>query len=374
MQTFAIIKNHFILIHAYIYYIYIVILQSIMRKLPQITMKDIARELGVSVATVSRALNNSPNISKNRREEIQQYARERNFSPNILAGNLRLSKVKPIKVIGVIVPEIVHFFFSTVVSGIEEEASQRGYRIIVAQSRENFEREVQICEDFVFNRLCGIIVSQAKETHNYDHFKKIQDMDIPLVFFDRICTGINASLVVIDDYHGAFTATSHLIKTGCKRIAFCGGPMNLEIVKNRLNGYKDALLQHGLKVDKDLIIDCDNHSQATAIIPQMMSMKNPPDAFFSINDDTAVGVCHTVKRLGYRVPEDISICGFTNGEKAQDCEPMLTTIDQQGYEIGRQAADILIKKVEGITPIDKVEKRIVRTSLIIRETTRTVTS
>lgn len=345
-----------------------------MEKQTQITMKDIARELGVSVATVSRALNDSPSISQERRQVIQQYARERNFSPNILAGSLRLSKVKPIKIIGVIVPEIVHFFFSTVISGIEEEASRRGYHIIVAQSRENFEREVQICEDFVFNRLCGIIVSQAKETHNYDHFKKIQDMDIPLVFFDRICTGINASLVVIDDYHGAFAATSHLIKTGCKRIVFCGGPMNLEIVKNRLNGYKDALLQHGLPVDKDLIIDCDNRTKATAIIPQMMGMNNPPDAFFSINDDTAVGVCHTVKRLGYRVPEDISICGFTNGERAQACEPMLTTIDQQGYEIGRQAADILINKVEGITPIDKVEKRIVRTSLIIRETTRTVTS
>ena len=186
----------------------------------QITMKDIAKALGVSVATVSRALADNPSISEKRRKTIQEYAKEHNFVSNVLAESLRHSKARSQKIIGVIVPEIVHYFFSTVISGIEEEASNRGYSIIVAQSKEQFDREVKICDGFIRSRVCGVIVSQAKNTKQYDHFIRIINNEMPLVFFDRICTGVNASRVVIDDYHGAFTATKYLIDTGCKRIAF----------------------------------------------------------------------------------------------------------------------------------------------------------
>jgi len=335
-----------------------------------LTMKDIAREFGISVATVSRALKNSPRISAERRAAIQQYAREHNFTPNMIAESLRHSRVQPLKVIGVIIPEFAHYYFSSILSGIEEEASARDYRIMVAQSNEQYEREVKICQSFYENKVCGIIVSQAKDTHQYDHFQRLIDSGVPLVFYDRICTGVNASRVVVDDYMGAFNAVTHLIETGCTRIAFYGSAMTLEISKNRYNGYKDALLKHGIQPDKNLTRFCDNRTDAEAITPELLSSENPPNGFFAVNDDTAIGILYTAKRMGFRVPEDISICGFTNGQRAVACDPMLTTVEQRGIKVGEEAVDILIGHVEGTIPLDKAEKRIVRTRLIIRGTTR----
>ena len=335
-----------------------------------ITMKDIARELGISVATVSRALKDSPRISQERRSQIQQFAREHNFTPNVLAESLRHSRVHPQKIIGVIVPELVHYYFSTILEGIEEEAEAHGYRIMVAQSGERYEREVRLCQSFYENKVCGIIVSQAKDTQQYDHFQRLIDAGLPLVFYDRICTGVNASRVVVDDYMGAFNAVTHLIDTGCRRIAYYGSMMNLEISKNRFNGYKDALLKHGLPFDEHLTRYCDNRQDAELITPDLFDGDRYPDAFFAVNDDTAIGILYTVKRMGLRVPEDISICGFTNGDRATSCDPMLTTVEQRGNRVGEEAANILIGHVEGSIPLGHVEKRIVRTRLILRGTTR----
>ena len=341
-----------------------------MKENTQLTMKDIARELNVSVATVSRALKNSPRISLEQRQRIQQYAREHNFTPNILAESLRHSKVQPMKVIGVIVPELVHYFFSTILKGIEEEAEAHGYRIMVAQSGENYEREVKLCQSFYENKVCGIIVSQAKDTLRYEHFQRLIDAGVPLVFYDRICTGVNASRVVVDDYMGAYNAVTHLIETGCRHIAFFGSELHLEIAKNRFNGYKDALLKHGLPYDERLVRICDNRDDAVVATPEMFNDEPYPDAFFAINDDTAIGILHTVKRMGLRVPDDVSICGFTDGERAVACDPMLTTVAQRGERIGQEAASILIGQVEGTIPIDHAQRRIVRTKLVIRGTTR----
>lgn len=335
-----------------------------------ITMKDIAAELGVSVATVSRALKNSERISKEQRERIQTYAREHNFYPNVIGEALRHARVMPMRVIGVIVPEFIHYYFASVLTGIEEEARARGYRIMVALSDEKYEREVRICEDFFKNKVAGIIVSQAKDTTQYDHFQRLIDNGVPLVFYDRICTGVNASRVVVDDYAGAFTAVKHLVDTGCKRIAFYGASMNMEISKNRYNGYKDALLQSGMKVDERLVRLCDNRGAAEAITPDILAMDDHPDAFFAINDDTAIGILYTAKRMGFAVPDDISVCGFTNGNRAIACDPMLTTVEQRGKAVGEEAANILIGQVEGALPLGKVEKRVVRTRLVIRGTTR----
>ena len=341
-----------------------------MKENTTMTMKDIARELGISVATVSRALSDSPRISAERRQQIQQYAREHNFTPNVLAESLRLSRVKPLKVIGVILPEFVHYYFASILAGIEKEASSRGYRLMVAQSGEQYEREVHICQSFYENKVCGIIVSQAKDTHRYEHFQRLMDMGVPLVFYDRICTGVNASRVVVDDYMGAFNAVTYLIETGCRHIAYYGSQMNLEIAKNRFNGYKDALLKHGLPYEEHFTRICDNRHDAEMITPAMFDGDIYPDAFFAVNDDTAIGILYSVKRMGMRVPEDISICGFTNGHRAVSCDPMLTTDEQRGMAVGEEAADILIGHVEGRLPTDRAEKRIVRTRLIIRGTTR----
>lgn len=335
-----------------------------------ITMKDIAQALGVSVATVSRALKDNPRISKEQREKIQAYAREHHFYPNVIAESLRNSRVKPLKIIGVIVPQLSHFYFSSILSGIEEEATTHGYRIMVAQSNERYEREVRICQDFYKNRVCGVIVSQAKDTVKYEHFKKLIDHHMPLVFYDRICTGINCSRVVVDDYMGAYNAVTHLINTGCRRIACYSSPMTLEISKNRYNGYRDALLKNGLKINENFLRICDNREDAEELTPELLQQEEIPDAFFAVNDDTAVGILYAAKHMGYRIPEDISICGFTNGDRSKACDPMLTTVEQRGVRVGEEAANILISKVEGLLPPDKVEKRIVRTKLIIRGTTR----
>jgi len=341
-----------------------------MKEKVSLTMKDIAREFGISVATVSRALKDSPRISAERRMAIQQYAREHNFTPNLIAESLRHSRVQPIKVIGVIIPEFAHYYFSSILAGIEEEASAHGYRIMVAQSNEQYEREVKICQSFYENKVCGIIVSQAKDTQKYEHFQRLIDAGVPLVFYDRICTGVNASRVVVDDYMGAYNAVSHLIETGCNRIAFYGSSMTLEISKNRYNGYKDALLKHGIQPDPELMRFCDNRTDAEAITPEILSLPIPPNGFFAVNDDTAIGILYTAKRMGFKVPDDISICGFTNGQRAVACDPMLTTVEQRGVKVGEEAADILIGHVEGTIPLEKAERRVVRTRLIIRGTTR----
>lgn len=335
-----------------------------------ITMKDIAEHFGVSVATVSRALSDNPRISADRRKAIQAYAKEHNFYPNIIGEQLRHAKDRPTRLIGVIVPQLPHYYFSSILAGIEDEAYSRGYLTVVACSNEDFEREQRICELFYRNKVCGLIVSQAKNTVRYDHFQRLIDNGIPLVFYDRISTGVEASRVVVDDYMGAYTAVTHLIETGCRRIAFYSSPLHMEISKNRYNGYHDALGHYHLPMDEDLVRICDNREEAEALTPEIMDMDNPPDAFFAVNDDTAIGILYTVKRMGYRVPDEISICGFTNGERAKACDPMLTTVEQRGKRVGEEAADILIDKVEGLIPMDKVERRIVRTKLIVRGTTR----
>ena len=335
-----------------------------------LTMKDLARMLGVSVATVSRALRDSPSISKQRREMIQKFAREHDFRPNIVAETLRNSRRAPIKIIGVITPEFVHYYFASVLAGIEQEATERGYRLLVACSGEDEQKEAQLCDDFYRNRVCGIIAAQSKHTVHYDHFVRLTENRMPLVFYDRICPAINAHRVVVDDYKAAFKATSYLIERGCRRIAYYGTSLNLEIAKNRLNGYRDALYKNGLQPDEDLVKLCDNRSDAELITPLMLQMDQRPDAFFAVNDDTAIGILYTAKRMGLKVPDELMICGFTDGNLATSCDPQLTTIEQNGVEEGREAAQVLIGLVEGTYPLDRAQKRIVRTRLVTRGTTR----
>lgn len=334
------------------------------------TMKDIANELGVSVATVSRALADSPRISIERREMIKAYAQEHNFQPNTLAETLRKTRIKPSKIIGVILPEYTHFYFSSVMTGIDEVASKRGYLLMVSQSAETYETEVDICHRLYNNKVCGIIVSQSKRTTRYDHFVELQEKGMPLVFFDRICTGIEANRVVVDDYQGAYNATEYLIGTGCRRIAFFGSPRNLEISKNRYNGYRDALLKNKIAIDDRLVKLCDNRLDAEVMTRRMLEDELQPDAFFAVNDETAIGVMVSAKEMGYRIPADISVCGFTNSIQSIVCDPKLTTVEQRGIEIGRQAAQILIDQVEGIIPAGKIVKRVVKTRLVVRQSTR----
>lgn len=334
------------------------------------TMKDIAEHFGVSIATVSRALNGSNRVNKEKCRKICEYAHANNFYPNDIAKSLRNSRRMPVKVIGVIVPEFAHYYFSTILNGIEATASKHDYRIIATTSRESYEREVQLCQMFEAHQVCGVIVSQAKETTHYEHFQSLIDRGIPLVFYDRICNGIDASLVVVDDYQGAFSAVTHLADTGCKRIAYYGMRGNTVLGRNRFNGYRDALLKAGLQPNPSLVFVCDNRADAEKITPDILNRDDRPDAFFCVNDDTAIGVLYTAKHMGFNIPNDISVCGFTNGERAIACDPQLTTVEQRGSKVGEEAVTILINNVEGKSPKEKIEKKVVRTRLIVRQSTR----
>lgn len=334
-----------------------------------VTIKDIAKALGVSVSTVSRALKDSPSISEERRKQIQDYAHQHRYLPNVLASTLRSQRHARPNLIGVVLPQFTHHYFSCILTGIEETCARNGYRIIVAQSNDTYEREKKILEEFRLSQVKGIIISQAKDTTEYSHFVEAQKDNIPLVFYDRICTELRTSRVVVDDYQGAYTATEHLIKTGCKRICFYTAPMNLEISKNRFNGYKDALLKYGLPFNQEMTIQCDNRQLAEEITPTVLENIHP-DGFFATNDDTAIGILYSAKRLGYKVPDDVSICGFSNGVRAVSCEPQLTTIEQRGLKVGSEAAQALIDQLKGVIPSNKYRNQIIKTKLVVRGTTR----
>ena len=333
----------------------------------QVTIKDIAKALNISVSTVSRALQDHPDISKKTKELVNQYAKEHHYRPNAIALSL---KTKRTNIIGVIVPEIVHHFFSCVFAGIEDTANQNGFSVIICQTSEDYEKEVKSLETLQSARACGVIASLSKSTTDFSHYKDLMDENIPLVFFDRICTELKTDRVVTDDYNGAYMAVEHLIKTGCKRIAFFSAPSNMEISKNRENGYIDALRSHSLPVDKSLIFECDTKDKAIKLTPEVLNMGNRPDAIFCINDDTASGVLYAVKRSGLSVPEDISICGFGDGEVAKACDPALTTIEQNGYDMGVKACTLLINRIKNGNTLREVNHSVIRTSLVIRESTK----
>jgi len=337
-----------------------------MIKKPQITIKDIARALNISPSTVSRALKNHPDISQDTKDLVNKYAKDFNYKPNTLALSLRMSKNNTI---GVIIPEIVHYFFSSILSGIEQIANAEGYNVIICQSDENYEKEVRNTKALVATRVSGVLASLAKHTTNYDHFQDIIDSDIPLVFFDRICIGLNTDRVVVDDYAGAFAAVEYLIQTGCKRIAFYSSPFHLEISKNRKNGYMDALRKYNLPVDETLIRVCDTREEAIIITPEILDRPNRPDGFFAINDHCAAGILYATKLAKLKVPKDVAIMGFSDGELAKACDPMLSTVEQHGFEIGKHAAKLLIDKINGETQ-GQYSNKIVKTNLIIRGTTK----
>ena len=332
----------------------------------QITIIDIAKKLNISPSTVSRALKNHPDISKKTVELVKECAAEMHYKPNEMALNLRMKRNNTI---GVIVPEVVHYFFSSIVSGIEEVTFSEGFNLILCKSDESYQKELRITGSLISARVAGVLTSLSKETNTYDHFQQILDNDIPLVFYDRICIGIRTDRVVVDDYAGAMQAVEHLIETGCRRIAFYSSPLHLEISKNRKNGYLDALRKHNIAVDESLMYVCDTRDAAISLTPEVLNRENPPDAFFAINDHCASGILYAVKKAGYKVPEDISICGFSGGDLALACDPMLTTVEQHGYEVGKTAAKLLIDKIKGITH-GQYTNRIIKTKLIVRGTTR----
>lgn len=335
----------------------------------QITLKDIAKALNLSPSTVSRAMRNHPAISKETCRAVQEYAEEHRYKPNRLALQLRTNKNNTI---GVIVPEIVHYFFSTVLDGIQQEAESEGYNLLISHSNEDYEREVQSVETLLDARVCGILISQSKTTLKFDHFQDIIDNNVNLLFFDRICTGINTDKVVVDDYTGAFTAVEYLIESGCRNIAFLGSVPSMPISNNRRMGYEDALRKYKIAINKNLIEVCDTVDLAKVVIPEMLKHDPLPDAFFCINDEVAAYCIQIAKSMGFKVPEDISVCGFTNSYITEVTYPRLTSVDQHGFEMGKVAARLLINRIEGKEKKEGVVSRVIKTELVIKESTKLV--
>ena len=332
----------------------------------QMTMKDIARELDVSISTVSRALKGQSGVKDRTRSRILQYCSKHHYMPNLIAANLRS---RSSRLIGVIIPDFTNYFFSCVLSGIEAAASKEGFRIIVAQSKDDFLREEEITHSFLEARVSGVITSLAKGTTNIQHFQDLMNQGIPVVFYDRISTDLPTDRVVVDDYAGALAAVEYMIETGCKNIYFYSSPPHLEITKNRRNGYLDAMHKHGFKVTPEMMPLCDNRQEAIKLTQKILKQEHRPDGFFAVNDMTAAGILYACKLAGVQVPQEISICGFSGDAISETTDPLLTTVDQKGEEVGQRAFQLLQHRITGQ---EHAQKMIVRTKLLIRGTTKTL--
>lgn len=337
-------------------------------KYNQVTIKDIARELGISPSTVSRALKDHPDISPETKKAVNELAEKLNYQPNIVALSLRQSKTNTI---GVVIPEIVHFFFSTVISGIEDVAYSAGYSVIITQSNESLQREKTDIKTLFNSRVDGMLISLSRETSSYEHIDNILAKGVPMVFFDRVYDSPNASTIIVDDLSGAKEATQHLIEQGCTRIAHLEGPPNLGITKQRLEGYLEALKEANLPVIPELIVSCPlgTIEEGKIAAEQLLKMAQPPDGIFSTNDPAAMGAMQAIKDAGLKIPKDIAVVGFSNWFFSALMDPPLTSVDQPGFEMGQEAAKLLIRQIEvkskeNIDPTQ--ETKILKTRLVVR--------
>lgn len=338
-------------------------------KFSQVTIKDIARELGISPSTVSRALKDHPDISAKTKEAVNALAEKLNYQPNIVALNLRQKKTFTV---GVIIPELVHFFFSTVISGIEDVAYQAGYSVLLAQSNESYEREKTDIKALFNSRVDGLLMSISRETRNFDHIESVIAKGIPVVFYDRTYNTTLCSNVVVDDYVGAKEAVNHLIEQGYRKIAFLEGSPGLIITNDRKRGYTDALKEHQLPIRDNYIEECTIGSleEARRATKKLMSMSDPPDAIFAANDPMAAGAMQSLKELGLRIPQDVGVVGFSNWSYGSLLEPSLTTVDQPGFEMGQEAARLLIRQIEVADKeqdYPSPETKVLKTRLIVRD-------
>ncbi len=329
------------------------------------TIHDIAKELNVTASTVSRALQDHPRISRETKEAVLNVARKLNYQHNSLAAALRKGKSN---LIGVIVPTADRNFFGTIIRGIEEVVNKSGYRVIISQSNDLISKEKTNIDALLEAQVDGILASIAKETIEFDHYLKIQKRGIPLILFDRVTDELNISTVVIDDFQGAYKAVQHLIDQGCRRIVHFTGQQNLSIYKERLKGYKQALLANRLPFDEKLVLYGDTQLESgEELCKKILAMPQLPDAIFSASDYTAIGALHCLKRHGIKIPEQIAIVGFSNEVFTTFVDPALTTIDQHGSMMGQTAAKLFLEQIEDESLMMVPNKTVLDPELIIRK-------
>ncbi|OBX26755.1 LacI family transcriptional regulator [Gelidibacter algens] len=343
----------------------------------KITLKQIARELDVSISTVSKALRNSIEISEDTREKVQAFAKLYNYRPNNIALSLKNRKTKTI---GVIIPEIVHHFFSKVIRGIELVANKRGYNVIVGLSNESFDKEVINMQMLANGSIDGFILSISKETlqqQDYHHFKETISQGMPIVMFDRVVNEINCDKVIIDDLKGSKNAVNKLLANGCKNVAIITTKDYVSVGKLRTQGYLEALDDYKMSPKADLILKVDDalvsedHLASLELeIEALFKKNNAIDGVFAVNELYAIIAMKVARNLGMKIPEDIQFIGFTDGVLSKHATPSLTTVNQHGQEMGEKAAGLLIDNLERDDEEEHYQTIIIETELVERNSTK----
>ena len=336
--------------------------------IPKITLKKIAAEFNVSIATVSKALNDSHDISTKTKEKIQEFAQKNHYKPNKIALSLLNKKTKTL---GVIIPNIMNSFFTEVFVGIEEKATELGYSLISCISNESYKKEVNTVELLQSGVIDGFIVSLAEETQinkNFSHFIDAINEGVPIVLFDRVADEILCDKVIVNDFEGARHATEHLIKTGCKKIALVSIIDNLSVGKLRVEGYKQALADHGVSIDEKIIVRLNKKEDFETSMKIILADKSI-DGLLCLEESAALESLQLIKSMKYKIPQEMSIICFTNGKLPQYVSPTITTISQHGKYIGETATKMLVDRLE--SKLDNgFSTKIIKTSLIERETTK----
>lgn len=330
------------------------------------TIQDIARELNLTSATISRALHNNPRISEQTRKLVLETAQRLDYSRNRIASSLRSGKSHTI---GVIIPTAQRAFFGSVVHGIQSMAKANGYSILLYQSEESTELEIKAIDAFLGARVDGIIVSMANTTTDYTHFNELKKRNIPLVFFDRVHDALDVPYVVIDDYMGAYNATEHLIRQGFTKIAHIAGQQYIKAFYDRMRGYKDALVANGIELNEeyifmgDISIDCGKKA-----VDYYLALQTPPDAFFAAEDYTALGVMKRLKECNKNIPGEFGVIGFANETFSEYMTPALSSVDQQTVEMGKEAFKMLVDVInENSTATDIKTKVVLEPILLCRQ-------
>ncbi|MGR7813128.1 LacI family DNA-binding transcriptional regulator [Lacinutrix undariae] len=343
----------------------------------KITLKQIARELDVSISTVSKALKNSAEISDDTKQKIQAFAKLYNYRPNNIALSLKNRKTKTI---GIIIPEIVHYFFAKVIRGIELVANNRGYNVIVGLSNESFDKEVINMEMLANGSIDGFILSISKETlaqQDYHHFHETINQGMPIVMFDRVVNEVNCDKVIVDDLKGSKKAVEKLIENGCKNIAIITTKDYVSVGRLRTQGYLEALENHQIEAQSNLILkiveelDSEDHLDALeAEVEQLLIENKDIDAVFAVNELYALTAMKVARKLNRRIPEDIQVVGFTDGVLSKHATPGLTTVSQHAQQMGEKAAELLIDKLEEVTEEELYQTVVLETTLVERESTK----
>lgn len=343
----------------------------------KITLKQIAKELDVSISTVSKALRNSIEISDDTKQKVQAFAKLYNYKPNNIALSLKNRRTNTI---GIIIPEIVHHFFSKVIRGVELVANQRGYNVIIGLSNESFSKEVINMEMLANGSIDGFIISLAKETlqlQDYHHFNEIINQGMPIVMFDRVVNEINCDKVIVDDFEGAKNAVTKLISNGCKNIALITTNDYVSVGKLRTQGYLEALKNHGMNLEADLILKLDDNidyevklNDLENEIGQLFKVNKNIDGVFAVNELYALTAMRIATKLGFNVPNDIQVIGFTDGVLSKHATPSLSTVSQHAQLMGEKSATLLIDKLENDNEEESYETQVIASELIERESTK----